>query len=62
MLKIKDNLTYNEARGIEQYYITMYKTLNRGNPMNNQINEIGPNNKNRQLYYDAAKDVLEPLC
>ena len=55
---IKDNLTMEEARGLEQYYMNYYHTLNRDNAMNNQINGISPKNKKIKIYINAAKNYL----
>lgn len=35
-----ENLNWWEARGLEQYYIMHYSTLNKANPANNQINGV----------------------
>lgn len=51
----KDNLTKPEARGLEQYLIMHYATLNRNNPMNNQINGISRNNPKYSIYMNAAQ-------
>ena len=51
----KDNLTKPEARGLEQYLIMYYSTLNRNNPMNNQINGIARNNRKYNIYMNAAQ-------
>lgn len=40
--EIKCYPTKEEARINEQIYIEKYKTLNRGNPVNNQINGVNP--------------------
>lgn len=37
---IRENLNWWEARGLEQYYIMYYNTLNKANPANNQINGV----------------------
>lgn len=57
---IQNNLSYFQARGLEQILITQYKTLNRGNPMNNQINGISWDNPNPNfnLYISAAQTLL----
>ena len=53
---IKDGLSYEAARGIEQTYMLYYHTIN--NKMNNQINGISPNNKKLGIYITAAKGAL----
>ena len=58
---IHSNLTWEEARGLEQHYMMLYHTLNSANKMNNQINGISPKNKNIQVYNDAALRYLENL-
>ena len=49
LVVIKSNLTYLIARGLEQYYIEYYSTLNRNkdNPNNNQINGVNTNNEKK---------------
>lgn len=49
----KDNLTYEEARGLEQILMIEYSTLD----YLNRINGISPRNKNLSLYMAAARDV-----
>lgn len=49
------NLTGQEARGLEQYLIIYFSTLNKNNPMNNQINGIAWDNPRYRLYMNAAK-------
>ena len=53
--KEKENLNKLEARGLEQYLIMYYSTLNRNNPMNNQINGIARNNRKYNIYMNAAQ-------
>ena len=48
------NLTQIQARGLEQRLIDYYRTLNKNNPANNQINGIRWDNPRRQIYLDAA--------
>ncbi len=56
--KLKTNLTREAARGLEQYYIGYFKTLERGNLARNQINGVSPNNVNIDKYNNAATAVL----
>lgn len=46
---IRENLNWYEARGWEQYYINFYKTINKRNPMNNQINGL------REAYWNRPE-------
>lgn len=46
---IRENLNWYEARGWEQYYINFYKTKNKSNPMNNQINGL------REAYWNRPE-------
>ena len=55
---IKDGLSYEAARGVEQTYMLYYHTINTSNEMNNQINGISPNNKKIGVYITAAKGAL----
>ncbi len=58
------NLTLAQSRGLEQYYIEYYSTLNRNkdNPIHNQINGVNPNNISKYNYYmQVASDYLESL-
>ena len=55
---IKDGLSYEAARGVEQTYMLYYHTINTSNAMNNQINGISPNNKKIGVYITAAKGAL----
>ena len=57
LVPVKPNLTYAEARGLEQALIVQYKTLNTANKMNNQINGISPRNPNLRYYLKAAFEV-----
>lgn len=38
--QLKARLTKAQARGLEQYYMLLYHTINIANPANNQINGI----------------------
>ena len=55
-----DNLTYSQARGLEQLGILTYNTLNasRGGFGANSILGISPNNKNYTAYLTAAWDYV----
>lgn len=48
------NLTYKEARGLEQTEMLYYHTLNALNKTNNQINGVGLSNTNRIMHLEAA--------
>lgn len=52
--ELESNLTYEQARGEEEYYIRKYGTLNRGNFTNNQIHGISYTNPKYDLYMNAA--------
>ncbi len=54
----KENLTYAQARGLEQSWIRKYKTLNRGNPAANQINGIRWDNPECHKFMNAAQIFL----
>lgn len=54
---IATNLTYEEARGLEQIAMLECHTLNPGNYMNNQINGISPFNPRLSYYMDAGRNV-----
>ena len=59
LVPIHEGLSYDESRGLEQYYIETYKTLNKENKANNQINGVNPKNKEKYDYYsDIAKHYL----
>lgn len=58
MIILADNLSYEEARGIEQVYMLYYHTINTKNAMNNQINGISPYNKKLGSYLETAKGAL----
>ena len=55
---VERNLTYEEARGMEQILILEYNTINTLNRMNNQINGISPRNKRWMIYIEVGKGVL----
>ena len=50
-----DNLTYTQARGLEEMGILLYSTLN---PDGNRIHGIGDNNPYRPIYWKSAQDVI----
>ena len=58
---IRENLNWYEARGWEQYYINDFKTKNRGNPMNNQINGLREAYWNRPEYSEYVFFGLKAL-
>lgn len=58
---IVQNLNWYEARSLEQYYINYFKTKNRGNPMNNQINGLAPKYWNRPEYSEYLIYGLKAL-
>ena len=51
LVPIHEGLSYDESRGLEQYYIETYRTLNKENKANNQINGVNPKNKEKYDYY-----------
>ena len=53
------DLPYGVARIKEQQLIVEYKTINRGNYRNNQINGISPLNPNRDRYLREADSYFE---
>ena len=61
MTEVATNLNYPEARGIEQLLIEKYTTLNRNNPMNNQINGISIKNKKRDIYISSGMNALNAI-
>ena len=54
---IAQDLSYNEARGLEQIAMLEYHTINTANRMNNQINGISPFNKSLGIYMAAGRGV-----
>ena len=58
MLPIAENISYEQARGLEQMGIDYYNTYNPvkygGNAYNNQINGISPVNPLRLFFYADA--------
>lgn len=56
---IHTGLSYETSRGLEQYYIEYYSTLNKNNKANNQINGVNTKNKKKYNYYsDIARRFL----
>ena len=56
---IHSGLSYEQCRGLEQYYITFYGTLNKLNSANNQINGVSMRNKKRyETYMKAAGEYI----
>lgn len=51
---LDDNLSKAEARGLEQYYMILYHTLNTSNKANNQINGISLSNPSLNIYVEAT--------
>lgn len=58
---IRRNLNWYEARGLEQHYINYYKTKNKGNLMNNQINGLREAYWNRPEFSDYVFFGLKAL-
>ena len=56
---LEENLTYTQARGLEQYYMIKYHTINTQNKINNQIRGVSPKNRNVVIYYEVTKGFLE---
>ena len=61
LVPVRGNLTLAQARGLEQLLMVHYHTLNTTNKMNNQINEISPQNPRRQYYLEAAFSIFENI-
>ena len=57
----RKNLTYDQARGLEQLLMVHYHTLNALNPANNQINGIRANNPKYRHYIDSANALFENI-
>ena len=58
---IHRGLTYLESRGLEQIYISDYQTLNKSNPMNNQIAGVSERNKNYEKYMRAGHEYIKSV-
>ena len=54
-----DGLTYEECRAIEQAGMLFHHTIGKGMPLRNQINGIGPHNRNAQQYWQAALNLID---
>ena len=48
-------LTWEQCRGLEQVGMMFFHSLNRDDPIYNQIRGVSPTNGSRSLYFDAAK-------
>ena len=59
--EVASGLTYEEARGLEQILIDMFGTLNRGNPMNNQIRGVRWDHPNYDKIMEAGQKVYEEI-
>lgn len=57
LVHLRDNLQYHEARILEEYYITYYKTLNKMDKRCNQIHGLRVSEKD----YDAFMNFAEEL-
>ena len=57
----REDLTYDQARGLEQLLMVHYHTLNALNPANNQINGIRANNPKYRHYIDSANALFENI-
>ena len=57
--RLDENLTYAEARGLEQMYMIQYDTVHKGSFMNNQINGISPNNPRAGEYFLAGLKKID---
>ena len=53
-----DNLSYNEARGMEEVGLLWFHTLNPPKSVNNQIHGISIRNRKGHIYMEAAIDYL----
>ena len=60
-IPIHEDLTKEEARGLEQYYMIYYHTINAVDKKNNQINGISLSNARLNTYVDAAIKYLGNL-
>lgn len=54
-----DGLTYDQCRFLKQAGMVYYHTINRGNPLNNQIRGISPTNPKRFNYIAAGRALAE---
>ncbi len=58
---IHSGLSYEQSRGLEQHYINYYRTLNKLNPKNNQINGVRKKNKRYEIYMKAAGEYISQV-
>ena len=58
LAKRVSDLTYAEARGLEEIGMIECHTLNPTNPQNNQIHGISAKNPRGDMYIQAASDYL----
>ena len=56
---IERGLSKEAARGLEQYYMAVYHTINTANRANNQINGVSPKNSKLKIYIEAASKYVE---
>lgn len=57
LVPFEQNLSYGEARFLEQYYINYFQTLNRKNKTNNQIR--GATEKKYEAYYPEGNSYYQ---
>ncbi len=57
LVPFEQNLSYGEARFLEQYYIDYFQTLNRENKTNNQIR--GATEKKYEAYYPEGNSYYQ---
>lgn len=57
LVSFEQNLSYGEARFLEQYYIDYFQTLNRENKTNNQIR--GATEKKYEAYYPEGNSYYQ---
>ena len=57
LIPFEQNLTFDQARFYEQYYIDYFKTLNKSNNTNNQIR--GASEEKYKSYYETANDYYK---
>ena len=51
-------LSYEAARGLEEIGMQICHTINRDNPVYNQIHGISARNKHKRTYYSNAVNYL----
>ena len=54
-----DGLNYLTCRALEQGGMMYYHTINRDNPINNQIRGISPRNPKRHIYFDSILALID---